>query len=129
MQRRGETNATRGVFATADAASSRNVEENHVTYGREPARWKLPKVRDYCFSRRRDARGRSVSKSVFAPSLLVPLLREKREASEARDGKTGDRRRETERERERETVEPRARVRAIVEEEDEEDDDDDDEED
>lgn len=98
MQRRGETNATRAALgATADdAASSRNVEENHVTYGREPARWKLPKVRDYCFSRRRDARGRSVSKSVFAPSLLVPLLREKREASEARDGKRGDRRGERE---------------------------------
>lgn len=66
------------VLATVVVA---DVEENHVTCGREPARWKLPKVRDYCFPRRRDARGRSVSKSVFAPSILAPLLREKSEAS------------------------------------------------
>lgn len=48
---------------------------------REPARWKLPKVRDYCSSGRRDARGRSVSKSVFAPSLrfLLPARVRKRE--------------------------------------------------
>lgn len=39
---------------------------------REPARWKLPKVRDYCSSGRRDVRGRSVSKSVFTP--FSPLL-------------------------------------------------------
>ena len=68
-----------------------DVEENHVTYGREPARWKLPKVRDYCFSRRRDARGRSVSKSVFAPSLLVPHLRERREKRVKRETENGRR--------------------------------------
>lgn len=41
----------------------------------------LPKVRDYCSSGRRDARGRSVSKSVFAPPLrfLLPARVRKRE--------------------------------------------------
>lgn len=75
-----------------------------------------------------------VATLVDAPCLKasLPLLssclsyarREKRVKRETEKEET-----DAERQRERETVEPRARVRAIVEEEDEEDDDDDDEED
>lgn len=59
---------------------------------REPARWKLPKVRDYCSSGRRDARGRSVSKSVFAPSLhfLLPARVRKRERASREYKREGD---------------------------------------
>ena len=124
------------VRDSRDAASSGDLEENHVTYGREPARWKLPKVRDYCFSRRRDARGRSVSKSVFAPSLLSCLSyarrekRVKRETEKGRQTDGGRQTREREREREggRDDRDRERRAGTTVEEEDEEDDDDDDEE-